>query len=211
VAARELPVSAAAASPPRCPWPGQDPLYIEYHDREWGVPQRDDRALFEMLVLEGFQAGLAWITILRKRENFRRAFDGFEPAKMARYSPARVERLLKDAGIVRHRGKIEASILSARAWLDVMEQGPGFSKLLWDFVDGRPIVNRPRAPAEVPAQTELSKKISKELANRGFRFCGPTTVYAFMQAVGLVNDHLVGCHRHPEFVSPPAKASARGR
>jgi DNA-3-methyladenine glycosylase I len=184
---------------PRCPWPGQDPLYVDYHDREWGVPQHDDRALFEMLVLEGFQAGLAWITILRKREGFRRAFDGFDPAKMARYTPARVDRMLGDPGIVRHRGKVEASILSARAWLEVMEQGPGFSKLLWDFVDGRPIVNRPRASGDVPAQTELSKQISKALAQRGFRFCGPTTVYAFMQAVGLVNDHLVGCFRHPEF------------
>ncbi|HET9651291.1 MAG TPA: DNA-3-methyladenine glycosylase I [Usitatibacter sp.] len=189
----------AAQALPRCAWPGADPLYLAYHDREWGVPQRDDRALFEMLVLEGFQAGLAWITILRKRENFRRAFDGFEPAKMARYSPRRVERLLGDEGIIRHRGKIESSILSARAWLEVMEKGPGFSTLLWGFVDGRPIVNRPRTGADVPAQTELSRKVSKELASRGFRFCGPTTVYAFMQAVGLVNDHLVTCHRHPAF------------
>jgi DNA-3-methyladenine glycosylase I len=187
---------------PRCPWPGDDPLYIAYHDREWGVPQHDDRALFEMLVLEGFQAGLSWITILRKRENFRRAFDGFEPAKMARYSAKRVARLLQDEGIIRHRGKIESSILSARAWLEVMEKGPGFSRLLWDYVDGRPVVNSPRTSAEVPAQTSLSKAISKDLAQRGLRFCGPTTVYAFMQAVGLVNDHLSSCHRHPGFTAP---------
>jgi DNA-3-methyladenine glycosylase I len=182
--------------PSRCPWAGNDPLYVEYHDREWGVPQRDDRALFEMIVLEGFQAGLAWITILRKRENFRRAFDGFEPAKMARYTEKKVQRLLQDEGIIRHRGKIEAAILSARAWLELMEKGPGLSKLLWDFVDGRPIVNRRREPADVPAQSELSKAISKDLARRGFRFCGPTTTYAFMQAVGLVNDHLLACHRY---------------
>jgi DNA-3-methyladenine glycosylase I len=180
----------------RCAWAGEDPLYVEYHDREWGVPQHDDRALFEMLLLEGFQAGLSWITILRKRENFRRAFDGFDARRIARYSTAKVERLLKDEGIIRHRGKIEASILSARAWLEVMDRGPGFSKLLWSFVDGRPIVNRRRTPADVPAQTNLSKAISKELAARGFRFCGPTTTYAFMQATGMVNDHLVGCHRY---------------
>jgi DNA-3-methyladenine glycosylase I len=180
----------------RCPWAGTDPLYVDYHDREWGVPQRDDRALFEMLILEGFQAGLSWITILRKRESFRRAFDGFDAVKMARYSDRRVERLLKDEGIIRHRGKIEASILSARAWLDVMEDGPGFSQLVWGFVDGKPIVNRRRTLSDVPARTDLSKRLSKELAARGFRFCGPTTVYAFMQATGLVNDHLVTCHRY---------------
>ena len=193
----------AAETHPRCTWPGQDPLYLDYHDREWGVPQHDDRALFEMLVLEGFQAGLAWITILRKREGFRRAFDGFEPARIARYTPRKVEHLLQDAGIVRHRGKIEAAILSARAWLDVMENGPGFAKLLWDHVDGRPIVNRPRSGSDVPAQTPLSKAVSKDLVARGFRFCGPTTVYAFMQATGLVNDHLVTCFRHPEFRARP--------
>jgi DNA-3-methyladenine glycosylase I len=187
---------AKARTPSRCPWAGTDPLYVDYHDREWGVPQRDDRALFEMLILEGFQAGLSWITILRKRENFRRAFDGFDPAKMARYSARKVESLLRDEGIIRHRGKIEASILSARAWLDLAENGPGLSKLLWGFVDGKPLVNRRRTAADVPAQTELSKSISKELAGRGFRFCGPTTTYAFMQAVGLVNDHLVTCHRY---------------
>jgi DNA-3-methyladenine glycosylase I len=184
---------------PRCPWPGEDPLYVAYHDDEWGVPEYDDRALYEKLVLDGFQAGLSWITILRKRDNFRRAFDAFEPAKIARYTPKRVEKLMLDAGIVRNRMKIEGTILSARAWLDVMEKGPGFSTLLWDYVDGKPRINRPRGIGQIPAETELSKRMSKDLAARGFKFCGPTIVYAFMQAVGIVNDHLITCHRHPEY------------
>jgi DNA-3-methyladenine glycosylase I len=186
------------SDPPRCPWPKQDPLYLAYHDEEWGVPEYDDRALYEKLVLDGFQAGLSWITILRKRENFRRAFGGFDPVKIARYTPSKVERLMQDAGIVRNRAKIEGTILSARAWLHAMEKDVGFSKLLWDFVDGKPQVNRFRSMAQVPAETDLSRKISKELARRGFKFCGPTIVYAFMQAVGMVNDHLVTCHRHAE-------------
>ncbi|TMJ01504.1 MAG: DNA-3-methyladenine glycosylase I, partial [Alphaproteobacteria bacterium] len=135
----------------RCPWPGQDPFYVAYHDDEWGVPERDDRALYEKLVLDGFQAGLSWITILRKRENFRRAFDGFQPEKIARYSPKKIERLMQDAGIVRNRMKIEGAVASARAWLDVMEKGPGFSALLWDFVGGQPKVNRFRTVKQVPA------------------------------------------------------------
>jgi DNA-3-methyladenine glycosylase I len=180
----------------RCPWPKLDPLYIAYHDQEWGVPEFDDRALYEKLVLDGFQAGLSWITILRKRDNFRRAFDAFEPAKIAQYTPRKVHDLMQDAGIVRNRMKIEGAVLSARAWLEVMEQGPGFSQLLWDFVDGKPKVNRFRSISQIPAQTALSRRISKELGSRGFKFVGPTIVYAFMQAVGMVNDHLVGCHRH---------------
>ena len=180
----------------RCPWPKDDPLYVAYHDDEWGVPEYDDRALYEKLVLDGFQAGLSWITILRKRENFRRAFSGFEPEKIARFTPKKVERLMQDAGIVRNRAKIEGAVLSARAWLDVMEHGPGFSALLWDFVDGRPTVNRFRSTKDVPAATDVSRAMSKELSARGFKFCGPTIVYAFMQAVGMVNDHLVTCHRH---------------
>jgi DNA-3-methyladenine glycosylase I len=180
----------------RCPWSNKDALYIAYHDEEWGVPEFDDRALYEKLVLDGFQAGLSWITILRKRENFRRAFDGFAPEKIARYTPKKVERLMQDAGIVRNRAKIEGAVLSARAWLEVMEKGPGFSKLLWDFVDGNPKVNRFRTVRQVPAETATSRAMSKELAGRGFKFCGPTIVYAFMQAVGMVNDHLLTCHRH---------------
>jgi len=189
----------------RCPWPGQDPFYVAYHDEEWGVPERDDRALFEKLVLDGFQAGLSWITILRKRENFRRAFDGFEPAKIARYSPKKIERLMQDAGIVRNRMKIEGAVASARAWLDVMEKGPGFSTLLWGFVDGQPKVNRFRSVKQVPAETPASKAMSKELAARDFKFVGPTIVYAFMQATGMVNDHLVDCYRHEHLNGDPAK------
>jgi len=180
----------------RCPWPKLDPLYVAYHDDEWGVPECDDRALYEKLVLDGFQAGLSWITILRKRENFRRAFSDFEPEKIARYTPKKIERLMQDEGIVRNRMKIEGTVLSARAWLNVMDSGPGFSRLLWDFVDGTPKVNSYRSTKQIPAETAISQKMSKELARRGFKFCGPTIVYAFMQAVGMVNDHLVTCHRH---------------
>jgi DNA-3-methyladenine glycosylase I len=180
----------------RCPWPGHDPLYLAYHDEEWGVPEFDDRALYEKLVLDGFQAGLSWITILRKRENFRRAFESFDPQIVGRFTPARVARLMQDAGIVRNRLKIEGAVLSARAYLALMEKGPGLSALLWGFVGGRPQVNRWRSMAQIPAETELSRKIAKELASRGFKFCGPTIVYAFMQAVGMVNDHLVTCYRH---------------
>jgi DNA-3-methyladenine glycosylase I len=180
----------------RCPWPRQDPLYVAYHDEEWGVPEYDDRALFEKLLLDGFQAGLSWITILRKRDNFRRAFDGFAPEKMARYTPKKIEKLMLDPGIVRNRLKIEGATASARAFLEIMENGEGFSRLLWDLAGGKPKVNRFRSIAQVPAETAVSRRISKELASRGFKFCGPTIVYAFMQAVGMVNDHLVSCHRH---------------
>jgi DNA-3-methyladenine glycosylase I len=181
----------------RCPWPKEDDaLYVAYHDEEWGVPEYDDRALYEKLVLDGFQAGLSWITILRKRENFRTAFDGFEPEVIAKYGKRKVNALMNDAGIVRNRAKIEGAVNSARGWLEIMEKGPGFSNLLWDFVDGRPKVNRFKTTAQVPADTPLSRAMSKELAGRGFKFVGPTIVYAFMQAVGMVNDHLVTCHRH---------------
>jgi DNA-3-methyladenine glycosylase I len=179
----------------RCPWARQDPLYVAYHDEEWGVPEFDDRALFEKLLLDGFQAGLSWITILRKRDNFRRAFDGFKPEKIARYTSAKIERLMQDQGIVRNRLKIEGAVKSAHAYLKVMEDG-GFARLLWDHLDGKPKVNAFRSTKQVPAETALSRTISKELARRGFKFCGPTIVYAFMQATGMVNDHLVTCHRH---------------
>ncbi len=180
----------------RCPWCGTDPVYVAYHDDEWGVPELDDRALFEKLLLDGFQAGLSWITILRKRDNFRRAFDDFEPSIIARYDARKKASLMKDAGIVRNKAKIEGAVLSARAYLDIMERGPGFSEYLWGFVDGEPVVNRFKTIKQVPAETEVSRKISKDLKARGFKFCGPTIVYAFMQAVGMVNDHLVTCHRH---------------
>jgi DNA-3-methyladenine glycosylase I len=203
-------MSAAVLHPDglrRCPWANQDPLYVSYHDTEWGVPEFDDRALFEKLLLDGFQAGLSWITILRKRDNFRRAFDDFAPQKIARYSPKKVELLMQDAGIVRNRLKIEGAVLSARAYLDIMEKEQGFSALLWGFLDGRPKVNAFRSTKQVPAETALSREISKELARRGFKFCGPTIVYAFMQAVGMVNDHLVTCHRHPQLAAKPASQS----
>ena len=180
----------------RCPWPGEDPFYMAYHDTEWGVPEYDDRALFEKLILDGFQAGLSWITILRKRENFRKAFDDFEPEKIARYNEKKVHALMNDAGIVRNRAKIEGTVNSAKAYLKIMEEGPGFSKFLWDFVDGKPKVNQFKTTASVPASTPVSIKISKELGARGFKFVGPTIVYAFMQATGMVNDHLVTCHCH---------------
>jgi DNA-3-methyladenine glycosylase I len=179
----------------RCPWPSADPLYVAYHDDEWGVPEWESRALFEKLILDGFQAGLSWITILRKREAFRRAFDGFEPARIARYDSRKVGRLMQDAGIVRNRAKIEAAIASARAYLAI-EEKEGFAATLWKFSDGRPRRNAWRHMGEVPAETETSRRLSKELKSRGFNFCGPTIIYAFMQATGMVNDHLVGCHRH---------------
>jgi DNA-3-methyladenine glycosylase I len=183
----------------RCGWPGTDPFYVTYHDDEWGVPEYDDRALYEKLMLDGFQAGLAWITILRKRENFRKAFDGFEPQKIARYSEAKVAKLLQNEGIIRHRGKIEGAIKSARAYLDIMEKEPsGFSTYLWNFVDGKPIQNRHTTMKQVPAYTPMSEALSKDLKKRGFTFCGPTIVYAFAQAVGMVNDHVTDCFRHKE-------------
>ena len=176
----------------RCGWCGTDPVYVAYHDSEWGVPEYDSRALFEKLQLDGFQAGLSWITILRKREAFRKAFDNFDPEKMARYKPAKLDRLMNDAGIVRNRLKIEASVANAQAYLAM----PDFSAYLWNFMDGKPLQNKLRSMKDVPAMTPLAEKISKDMKKRGFRFVGPTIVYAFMQACGLVNDHMVDCHRH---------------
>jgi len=193
----------------RCTWAGIDPLYVAYHDEEWGVPEYDDRALYEKLMLDGFQAGLSWITILRKRDNFRRAFDGFAPETIARYGAKKVEALMQDAGIVRNRAKIEGAIASARAYLDIVEKGPGFSRLLWDFVDGRPKVNNFRSRSQVPAETPVSRAISKELGGRGFKFVGPTIVYAFMQAVGMVNDHVVKCYRHAAVQGTHSKARGK--
>jgi DNA-3-methyladenine glycosylase I len=181
----------------RCWWPGIDPLYVAYHDTDWGVPETDDRALFEKLVLDGFQAGLSWITILRKRENFRKAFDGFDAHKMVRYSPEKLAALMQDAGIVRNRAKIAGVVPSARVFLEIQEK-EGFANYLWKFVDGRPVQNNLTSRAGVQAETKVSQAISKDLKARGFTFCGPTIVYAFLQACGLVNDHLVGCFRHAE-------------
>lgn len=181
----------------RCGWVGADPIYIAYHDEEWGVPIRDGTALWEKLVLDGFQAGLSWITILRKRENFRAAFAEFDPEIVASWGEADIERLLADPGIVRHRGKIEATIGNARAWIEI-ESREGFAAFLWDRVGGDPIQNRWDRLEDVPAQTALSRQISRDLKANGFRFCGPTIVYAFMQAVGMVNDHLTTCPRHAD-------------
>jgi DNA-3-methyladenine glycosylase I len=183
----------------RCAWPGEDPLYVAYHDEEWGVPEYDDRALYEKLILDGFQAGLSWITILRKRDNFRRAFDNFEPAKIARYTEPKIQKLLKDEGIIRHRGKIEGTIKNARIYLDIMEKEPGgFTHFIWKHVDGKPVQNKFETMKGVPAETPMSQALSKDLKKRGFTFCGPTIVYAFAQAVGMVNDHMTTCFRHKE-------------
>ena len=181
----------------RCEWCGTDPIYVAYHDTEWGVPEYDSRALWEKLILDGFQAGLSWITILKKRDAFRAGFDGFDPHKVATYTEADVTRLLGDAGIVRHRGKIEATIGNARAWQEI-EAREGFDRFLWNYTDGVPLQNRVNSMADVPAQTPLSVQLSKDLKKAGFRFCGPTIVYAFMQAVGMVNDHKLTCPRHAE-------------
>jgi len=183
----------------RCWWPGQDPLYQSYHDEEWGVPEHDSRALYEKLVLDGFQAGLSWITILRKRENFRKAFHGFDPHRIARYGTRDVERLLRNDGIIRSRAKIEAAIRGARLWIEIEEkESGGFHDLIWKHVAGKPRVNRFHSREQVPAQTEMSEGLAKELKQRGFNFCGPVIVYAFAQAVGMVNDHLVNCYRHAD-------------
>ena len=182
----------------RCPWPGTDPFYVAYHDTDWGVPEFDDRALFEKLILDGFQAGLSWITILRKREHFRVVFDGFEPEKIVRYDAAKIEALLADTGIVRNRLKIIGTIKSAKVYLDMRDKGQGFSDYLWGFMEGRPLQNSFRHMEDVPGATPLAEKISKDLKKRGFTFVGPTIVYAFMQAVGMVNDHLIGCYRRED-------------
>jgi len=191
---------------PRCWWPGTDPLYVAYHDTEWGVPEFDSRALYEKLILDGFQAGLSWITILRRREGFRRAFEGFEPERVARFTDADVERLMGDTGIIRNRAKIRGAINGARAWLAIEEGGPGFSPFLWDFCDGRPIQTNAATRAAIATETDVSRSMGKALKASGFTFCGPTIVHAFMQAIGMVNDHLTGCHRHA-----PCAALGEGR
>lgn len=184
--------------PTRCPWAGiEDPVYARYHDTEWGVPKTRDVELFEKLVLEGFQSGLSWLTILKKRDNFRNAFDRFDAEKIARYTDADQARLMADAGIVRNRLKIEATIDNARAYLRLAEKR-SLASFLWGFLDGKPLINRPSRHGDIPAETDLSKRMSKALKAEGFRFVGPTTMYAFMQSSGMVNDHLVSCHRHAE-------------
>ena len=176
----------------RCGWAGSDPIYVTYHDTEWGVPEYDSRALWEKLILDGFQAGLSWITILKKRDNFREAFEGFDPNVIAGWGEEEKLRLLGNAGIIRHRGKIEATIGNARAWQRV-EQRIGFDRFMWDYVGGVPLQNSWATLADVPAKTPLTERISKDLKKEGFKFCGPTIVYAWMQACGLINDHLATC------------------
>ena len=182
----------------RCPWAGDDPLYVAYHDTEWGVPERNDRALFEKLILDGFQAGLSWITILRKRDNFRRAFDGFEPERIAHWGPARIKQLMANPGIIRNRAKLEGSVKNARGYLALRETKGGFADYLWSFVGGEPKVNHRRSIRELPAETKQSRAMSTALREKGFTFVGPTICYAFMQATGMVDDHLVQCFRHSD-------------
>ncbi|MBN1673593.1 MAG: DNA-3-methyladenine glycosylase I [Kiritimatiellae bacterium] len=186
------------ASPARCEWAGSDPLYVAYHDSEWGVPVHDDRLLFEFLVLEGAQAGLSWLTILKKRENYRRAFDKFDPNKVARFDARRIQALLRNPGIVRNRLKIESAVRNARAFLSVQEQFDSFDRYMWRFVDGAPLIHAYRTWREIPARTPVSDRMSKDLKQRGFSFVGSTICYAHMQAVGMVNDHVVTCFRYPE-------------
>ncbi len=182
----------------RCPWCGTDPLYVKYHDEEWGLPVYDDQKLFAKLILDGAQAGLSWITILRKRDNYYRAFDNFDPEKIARYDAVKLAALMGDAGIVRNRLKIEAAVKNARGYLNIMEETGSFSGFLWDFVDGRPIQNSWQTLTDLPAKTPQSEAMSKALKKRGFNFVGPTICYAFMQAVGMVNDHIIDCFRYHE-------------
>jgi len=185
----------------RCDWAGSDPIYVAYHDREWGVPVHDDRLLFEFLVLEGAQAGLSWITILRKRDAYRRAFADFEPQKVARFDKRKIERLLADPGIVRNRQKVESAVKNARAYVKVQIEFGSFDAYIWRFVGGKPIQNRWQLQGELPAKTADSEAMSRDLVRRGFGFVGPTICYAHMQATGMVNDHLVGCFRHPEVMT----------
>lgn len=182
----------------RCTWPGNDPLYIEYHDTEWGIPLRDEQKLFEFLILETFQAGLSWITVLRKRENFRKAFDYFDYKKVALYDENKIESLLQDEGIIRNKLKVKATISNAIAFMEVQKEFGSFSKYIWGFVDNKPILNNHKSISEIQATTELSETISKDLKKRGFKFVGPTVIYAHMQATGMVNDHTIDCFRYKE-------------
>lgn len=182
----------------RCTWAGSDPLYTEYHDQEWGTPVYDDKKLFEFLILEGAQAGLSWITILRKRENYRKAFDRFDPEKIAAYNDEKIAELLNDPGIIRNRLKIQSAVINARAFLDIISEFGSFSSYIWQFTNGKPVINKWSSLKEVPPRTEISDRMSKDLKKRGFKFVGSTICYAFMQAVGMVNDHTVDCFRYHE-------------
>lgn len=182
----------------RCPWCQSDPIYIKYHDLEWGVPVHNDKKLFEFLILEGFQAGLSWLTILKKRENFRKAFDNFDFNKVAKYDKKKINNLLKNEGIVRNKLKVEAAVINANAYLKIRKEFGSFNRYIWSFIDGKPVRNKFKSLKEIPARTELSDLISKDLKNRGFKFVGSTIVYAHMQATGMVNDHITGCFRYKQ-------------
>ena len=197
----DLDASVAIVERVRCEWAGDDPRMLEYHDAEWGTPSHDDVHLFEMLILEGAQAGLSWSTILNKREAYRRAFSGFDPAKVARFREARIEKLMAEPGIVRNRAKIEATVANAKGALNVQKEYGSLADYLWSFVDGKPIANRPRSLSDIPSESDESRAMSKALKQRGFRFVGPTICYAFMEAVGLVNDHVGDCFRHGEIIA----------
>lgn len=194
---------------PRCGWVSTEQIYLDYHDCEWGVPERDDRALFEKLILDGFQAGLSWITILKKREAFRRAFDGFRPEIIASYNQAKLAALMQDAGIVRNRAKIEGTVKNAHAYLAIKDSGEQFSDFIWQFTGGQVKQNRWRRHGDLPAETKESQAMAKALKARGFGFCGPTIAYAFMQAIGMVNDHLVACHRYRVLAAKPKGPTTR--
>jgi DNA-3-methyladenine glycosylase I len=195
----------------RCPWCGSDPLYVDYHDREWGTPLHDEARHFEFLLLETQQAGLSWITILRKREAYRRAFKGFDPEKVARFRPSDIDRLLLDASIVRNRRKLEAAVTNAKAFLAVEEAYGSFDAWIWGYVGGEPVVGSWKSPAEIPVTTELSDRLSADMKKRGFAFVGSTTIYAHLQAIGLVNDHLSSCFRHAELVGAEGKGNPARR
>ena len=182
----------------RCPWAGDTPIYVDYHDNEWGRPTHDDRELFEMLILEGAQAGLSWLTVLKKREAYREAFDGFDPAKVARYDEAKIEELMANVGIIRHRQKIKAAVTNARLFLDVVEEFGSFDAFIWSYVGGEPIVNQWRSQEEIPVTTPLSDQVSKDLKKRGFKFVGSTSIYAYLQSIGVVNDHITDCFVYRE-------------
>ncbi len=182
----------------RCAWANTPPIYARYHDMEWGLPLHDDLKLFEFLVLEGMQAGLSWLMVLNKRENFRRAFDGFDPRKVAEYDQAKIDGLLQDAGIIRNKAKVNAAVTNARAFLKIQEEFGSFDDYMWGFVDGKPIINHWKRLEDIPARTDIAEKMSRDLKNRGFKFVGPTVVYAHMQATGMVNDHIVDCFRWAE-------------
>lgn len=189
----------------RCPWAGTEQIYIDYHDKEWGVPLHNDQRLFELLILEGMQAGLSWITVLKKRENFRSAFDGFDAEKIAAYDDKKIEELMQNPGIIRNRRKITAAISNAKAFLEIQKAFDSFDKFIWDYVNGAPIVNHFKNMSEVPANTPLSDKISRDLKKRGFNFVGTTIIYSFMQAVGMVDDHLITCPCHSDNKTDPDK------